>query len=100
MATFQRKTLRNLTPLAREIAEAINECDAVKRRLTRLMDHMLDTELDAAAFRHKHPQMASDVGGKRFRMTRPDHNRGRQNLADLDAAFHDPAPLERRALNE
>ena len=97
---FQRKTLRDLSPLAREVAEAINECDATKRRLKRLMAHISEIELDAQALRNKFPVEAKTNRECAIRRhTVRGKGRG-HTLAELDADFHDPRPLEQRLLGK
>ena len=97
---FQRKTLRNFTPLAREIAEAINDCNRVERRLKRLLEHIMPVELDAQALRNRFPNESRYQLRERQLRSRDSHNKGHQTLAELDDAFHDPAPIERKALGE
>lgn len=97
---FQKKTLRELSPLAREVAEAINECGAIERRLMRLLDHLLPTELDAQALRNKFPT-ESQGNATRAKLRRgKKHNKGCQTLGQLETAFHSPLPLEQALLGE
>jgi len=97
---FQRNTLRNFTPLAREIAEAINDCERVERRLKRLLKHITPVELDARALRNKFPREVSIVPYEQNTGAQRRHNKGRYTSDELDGPFHDPAPLERKVLGE
>lgn len=46
---FRKRTLRNMSPVTRELARLINELDSIERRAKNLLEKVRRNELDAKA---------------------------------------------------
>lgn len=59
---FQKRTLRRMTPIAREVARQINELDKARNRLVKLLEDITHAEIDSLAlFEKKKAQGTGEV---------------------------------------
>ena len=98
MPRFQRRTLRLMSPLQREIAEIVNDLDGAQRHLLRLLDRAREAELKAKALDHLFPGQEIGTIVNEAPRNRPVKNQGRFSLDELEEDFHATTPLERRVL--
>lgn len=91
----QRKTLRTLTPIARDLAELQNDLERITRRINKMVVRLRDVEDDAAQWNALPDVQAQHARAQSFKLTkgRPGVTHGISDLArssvsweDLDAA--------------